>query len=188
MGERSEDDRLMMRYAGGDPEAFRHLYDRWEDRVFGFCLRFLGREAPAADAFQDTFRRLIEARRDYEPRGRFRSWLFTLARRACIDQLRSSPDEEEPLPPRAEGPSRRGPTGGRRVSPRFPDASSEEEVSRRDEIARLLSVLTEQQREVLLLAKYEGFSYREIADITGSTEAAVKQRVYRALKRLREEG
>lgn len=176
----------MARYAAGDTEAFRTLYDRWEGRVFGFCLRFLGREAPAADAFQDTFRRLIEARREYEPRGRFRSWLFTLARRACIDQLRSSPDEQ-PLAANSDTLRRPGPTGRRADVPRSPETDAEEEVSRRDEIARLLAVLTEEQREVLLLTKYEGFSYREVAEITGSTEAAVKQRIYRALRKLRGE-
>lgn len=168
----------MARYADGDPEAFRELYDRWADRVYGFCLRYLGDEAEAADAFQDTFRRLIEARDRYEEQGRFRSWLFTLARRACAERMRSrssdrekrSLDEETVTTPVAETDD--------------PD----QRAADRDRLRRALAGLTEAQRVAVLLAKHEGFSYAEIADMTDSTEAAVKQRVYRALKKLRGEG
>ncbi|MFB6368186.1 MAG: RNA polymerase sigma factor [Gemmatimonadota bacterium] len=167
----------MVRYAAGDPEAFRDLYDRWADRVYGFCLRQLGDEAEAADAFQDTFRRLIEARDRYEEQGRFRSWLFTLARRACAERARSrtsrredSLEEETAATPVAETDD-----PGRRAADR-------------DQLRRALAELTEGQREALLLSRYEGFTYAEIADMTDSTEAAVKQRVYRALRKLRGEG
>lgn len=167
----------MARYADGDPDAFRELYDRWADRVYGFCLRYLRDEDRAEDAFQDTFRRLIEARGRYEEQGRFQSWLFTLARRACAEQLRSrsSGREERSLAEEAT------PTPTARA--REPDRQVED----RDELRRALGELTEGQREALLLAKYEGISYAEIAEMTESTEAAVKQRVYRALRRLRRE-
>lgn len=173
----SGDQPPMARYADGDPEAFRELYDRWADRVYGFCLRQVGDEAEAADAFQDTFRRLIRARHRYEERGRFKSWLFTLARRACAERARS----------RSSGPERRleedaAPTPVARNS----DPSTR--AADQDVLQRVLARLTEAQREVLLLAKYEGFSYAEIAEMTDTTEAAVKQRVYRALKKLRGAG
>lgn len=173
----------MDRYAGGDPEAFRKLYDRWEDRVYGFCLAYLEDEARAADAFQDTFRRLIQGRHRYEGRGRFQSWLFTLARRACVDQVRQARDEE-PLRP---SPGGRTGDRDRGLDGRTPAAGpgAEDRILRRQELQRLLSTLPAGQREALLLSKYEGFSYREIAEMTGSTEAAVKQKVYRALRRLR---
>lgn len=168
----------MVRYATGDPDAFRELYDRWADRVYGFCLRQLGDEAEAADAFQETFRRLIESRDGYEEQGRFESWLFTLARRACVDRTRTAAQEREgPSPDEESGPT--------------PVAASPDPARRaadRDWLQRALAELTEAQREALLLAKYEEFSYAEIAAMTDSTEAAVKQRVYRALEKLRGEG
>ncbi len=172
----SEKRHPMERYAEGDPAAFRELYDRWSDRVYGFCLRYLGDESEAADAFQDTFHRLIESRDRYEEQGRFESWLFTLARRACAERARSTSSDREARSLDEE------PAGPTPVSDRpRPDRRAED----RDELRRLLSQLTEGQREVLLLAKCEGFTYAEIAEMTGSTEAAVKQKVYRALRKLR---
>lgn len=168
----------MARYAAGDPDAFRELYARWADRVYGFCLRQLGDEAEAADAFQETFRRLIESRDGYEEQGRFQSWLFTLARRACAERTRSRSSDrgkrsldEETVPTLVAETD-----------------DLDQRAADRDRLQRALAELTEGQREALLLAKYEGVSYAEIAAMTDSTEAAVKQRVYRALERLRGEG
>lgn len=167
----------MARYADGDPEAFRELYDRWADRVYGFCLRYLGAEAEAADAVQETFRRLIQARGRYEEQGRFESWLFTLARRACAERVRSRSSRPEDSLEEEEAPTPVADT---------PDPG--QRTSDHDELRRALDELTERQREALLLAKYEGFSYAEIAEMTDTTEAAAKQRVYRALKKLRGDG
>lgn len=181
------DDALMVRYAGGDASAFEELYDRYEDRVYGFCLRMTGNPDAAADAFQDTFRRAVEARDRFQPRGRFESWLFTLARRACADLLRNREDhaslEEMSEGKRGRAGRSRRTAGGRRSGSEDPA----ERAERREEARRLLAILTPGQREALVLHRYHGFTYAEIAEMTGSTEAAVKQKAYRALKRLREE-
>lgn len=167
----------MARYAAGDPDAFRELYGRWADRVYGFCLRYLGDEAEAADALQETFRRLIEARDRYEEQNRFESWLFTLARRACVERVR----------PESAGREARSLEEDAAPTPVADTPDPGRRVSARDELQRALGRLTEGQREALLLSRWEGFSYAEIAEMTESTEAAVKQRVYRALRRLRRE-
>lgn len=169
----ASDDELMKRYARGDAAAFEALYRRYEAPVYGFCLRYLGDPDRAADAFQETFVRLIDARDDYEPRGRFRSWLFTVARRVCVDHSRAASDRRasEVLPDEL-------PAGA-------PGQDVERQVAARDEAARLLATLPAAQREVILLSRYHGFTYAEIADLVGSTEAAVKQQAYRALTTLR---
>lgn len=175
-----DDDRLMIRYREGDARAFERLYERWERRVYGFCLRYLGDRDLAADAFQETFRRLVEGRDRYEPRGRFAAWLFTLARRASVELLRARSDREEtPLEEAGSGAV----AGHAAVGA----ASPEKEALDRSEIGRLLGRLPPAQREALLLAKGYGFAYAEIAAMVGATEAAVKQRVYRALRTLEEE-
>lgn len=170
----ASDDVLMARYAEDDLSAFRELYARYERRIYGFCLRFLGDPDAAADAFQDAFKRVIDARHRYRGRGRFESWIFTVARRACLDQLRKD---------------RRAAALGdaRHAGEREPGVaeSPERRHATEDELLRLLSRLPPEQREVLLLSKYYEFTYREIAEITGSTEAAAKQKAYRALLALR---
>lgn len=169
----------MARYADGDAGAFRELYGRWEEAVYGFCLRYLGDPDVAADAFQEAFRRVVDAADAYEPRGRFRSWLFTLARRACLDQVRGQRREG-----RLEPLDELEPSGSQAIAS-TEEPTAEETLLRRREAERRLAALTPEQREVLLLNRYHGFTYREIAEMVGSTEAAVKQRAYRALRALR---
>lgn len=168
------DDALMLRYAQGDVGAFEELYARYERRLYGFCFRYLGEPDAAADAFQEVFKRVVDARRAYRPRGRFGSWLFTLARRVCIDDYRGRRRRES-----ASLAGHGGVEAGEDVR------GSTQRLFLQDELRRLLARVTPEQREALLLARYYGFTYAEIARMTGSTEAAVKQRVYRALQALR---
>lgn len=168
------DDLLMLRYARGDIAAFEELYDRYASRLYDFCLRQLGDSDVAGDALQEVFRRVVDARSTYAAQGRFTSWIFTIARRVCADHWRRA-NREVPVESVAD-----------RYELQASAASDvEDEVADRDELQRLLALLPPQQREVLLLSKYHGFTYREIAEMLDSTEVAVRQKVYRALKALR---
>ena len=164
------DDSLVLAYAGGDVTAFDALYARYEGRVFGFCLQYLGDEDAAADAFQETFVRMVDGAARYEPRGRFPSWIFTIARRACVDILRAGKKHLH-IGDAGDIPAISEPTAS--------------EIEHRDTLEHYLSRLAPEQREVLLLHRYHGFAYEEIAKMTGSTVAAVKQKAYRALSTLR---
>ncbi len=163
------DDVMMARYANGELGAFEELYSRYEKRVYGFCLRFLGNPDAAGDAFQNVFVKVIAARRKYRARGRFAQWIFTIARRVCIDQLRNSGE------PAVGNVSERPPA-------REPVGDPVEDLARKHEAERLLASIPFEQREALLLSRYFGFKYGEIAEMIGSTEAAVKQKIYRALQ------
>lgn len=165
------DDALMVRYANGELSAFQELYRRYEKRVYGFCLRYLSDRDSAADAFQDVFVRVIDTRRKFEPQGRFAQWIFTIARRVCIDRLRGS---------------REGVADGAESPPESPaPVNPIDSLARRDQAQRLLAGIPAEQRDVLLLSRYYGFKYAEIAEMIGSSEAAVKQKVYRALQSIR---
>ena len=163
----------MRRFAHGDTAAFEELYRRYERPVYSFCLRLLGDPDRAQDAFQEAFIRVVDGRENYRSQGRFRSWLFTIARHACADQAR---DASRFSLDRGEAQDAASQSAG---------AGAEGRVAARDELDRVLTLLPREQREVVLLSRYYGFSYGEIADLTGSTEAAVKQKAYRALKTLR---
>lgn len=166
------DDALMARYAEGDLVAFQELYGRYERRLYGFCLRYLGDPDAAADVFQEVFKRVVDARYRYRPRDRFASWIFTIAHRVCVDHTRSKERAGALADPPLDGAAQ--------IQEDF-----EERLAREAELRSLLSSLPREQREVLLLSKYYGLSYREVAEIVGSTETAVKQKVYRALQTLR---
>ncbi len=166
-----DEDALMVRFGKNDAEAFDALYDRYERPIYSFCLRLLGDPDSAADAFQDVFMRVVDARNRYEPRGRFASWIFTITRRVCLDRLRTA-RRYEPLD-RHLALTNDG------------DIDAATRVAANDTIDRLLAHLPIEQREVLVLNRYHGFTYREIARMLDSTEAAVKQKAYRAVETLR---
>ncbi len=166
-----DDELLMARFAAGHAEAFDELYGRYEGPLYGFCARLLGDADEAADAFQEAFIKVIEQRASYRA-GRFRSWVFTIARNECLDRMR------------------RGGRQARLLELHAPDTTHHVDtaaaIDARDELTKLLAELPSEQREITLLHRYHGFSYAEIARMTGSSEAATKQKAYRALLTLRQ--
>ena len=164
------DDAIMMRFKGGDPAAFEALYDRYEAQLFGLCLRLLGSRAEAEDALQEAFVKVVDRRDSFEPKGRFRSWIYTIVRFTCMDRLRVAKTERQFLE-RLDASDRAEP--------------HESEMLARTDVNRLLMGLPIDQREVLVLHRLHGFSQAEIAAMLGGTEAGVRQKSYRALKALR---
>jgi RNA polymerase sigma-70 factor, ECF subfamily len=173
---------LMERYAAGDATAFDALYAALSPRLFGYLLRLIGDRAAAEDALQQTFIRLHEARGAYVRGADPAPWLFTIAHRVALDELRRRKrarvrlaHEGERLPdPRAEmDGSREG------AAPEAPD-------ERIQVTLELLQKLPEQQRAALVLTKLEGRSLAEAAAISGTTSTAIKLRAHRAYVRLRE--
>ena len=164
------DDDLMIRFKGGDATAFEALYDRYEAQLFGLCLRLLESRAEAEDALQDAFVKVVDRRDSFEPRGRFRSWIFTIVRFTCMDRLRIAKTERQRL---------------ERMDASDQAEPYESQMLARADVNGLLMSLPIDQREVLVLHRLHGFSQAEIASMLGSTEAGVRQKSYRALKALR---
>jgi RNA polymerase sigma-70 factor (ECF subfamily) len=171
----ASDENLMLAYAKGRAEAFDELFARHGRKVYNLFLRALGNAETAGDLVQETFMRVIEARERYQPTRTFASWLYTIAMNLLRDQLRRH--------------KRRGTTEELSETNLEMHVSEPEiELSeRRAAVQKAVQSLPEEQREVILLAKYQGLSYAEIAEILRISEAAVKQRAYRGLKTLREE-
>lgn len=175
MEEREEWDRLDRELIGRaltEPEAFGALYDRYAQPIFGYCVRRTGDRQQAEDATSETFLRALEALPGYRG-GSVRAWLFTIAHNALLNQARRR--RELPL---AE------------AAGIVDEAPAPAEVAeRRDNRARLdglLLRLSDDQRRVVEL-RLGGLTGREVADVLGRSEAAVKMLQSRALRRLRAE-
>jgi RNA polymerase sigma-70 factor (ECF subfamily) len=170
------DEKLMGRYAAGDLLAFRELYSRYEKRIYNFFLRRLGDPERAADLFQEAFLRLHRNRGRYDSRRSFAAWFYTIANNLVRDEMRmrrgihfEAIEEEDSLP----ASSFAAPEESRAMT----------EI--REKVESALKMLPETQKEVLLLSRFEGLSHREIAGITGRSNVAVRQLLYRALQNLR---
>ena len=104
------DEELMQDLQRGEMEAFDALYERHARLLFNFIRRLLRDESLAEDVFQETCMRVLDSAGRFDPRARFRTWLYTVAHNLCMDELRrrrrrmSIPAGELPGPPPAPDP------------------------------------------------------------------------------------
>lgn len=164
------DEELMQRYQQGDGAAFQALFARHGGRLYGFFAHRTGSRAQAEDLTQRTWLRVHHARQRFRLDGRFLPWLYTIAanlgRSSARDGARERLTADGSLP--------------------AADALVEPGLSEEHRAVRqALAALPEGQREVILLHRFQGLGFAEIAAALGTSEGAVKLRAHRAYKTLR---
>ncbi len=181
-----EDDAELARLAvGGDGRAFAALYDRHEQRVYGFCARMLRTGDDAAEATQETFVRMLARLPSLEGRQlNFVAYTLTTARNVCYDMIRArrtvAPVAEQPE--RSESASAREPDHVERDPERMALLSDT-----RERVRVANAALPARQREVLALREVEQLSYDQIGELIGLNRNAVAQLISRARIGLREQ-
>ena len=185
------DEQLMLAFREGEAAAFEALVQRHRGPVFNFILRSTGNPARAEDLLQETWLKVIRGSREYEPKARFTTWLYTIARNLCVDSARrESFREVVPL----EAPQRDGaPPMAEWLADGRPEPDRAAHSARlRPLLEQALMSLPKEQREVFVLREYSGVPFKEIASVVGMSENTVKSRMRYALeglrKRLRELG
>ena len=189
-GEVDADWNLLARAVGGEEAAFATLVENHQERLIGLCSRWLGDREESRDAAQDVFLKAFRHADRVEPRGRFYTWLYRIAINHCLNQLRRRKIARffslQGMAAERGGGDREGePAGAFDPADHRPDA--EQALLARERWRRTracLDLLPENQRVVLMLAKFEGLSGREIAETLGITEGAVESRLVRAMRRL----
>jgi RNA polymerase sigma-70 factor (ECF subfamily) len=170
----STDTALMEQVRDGEIGKLGLLFERHHRVLYRFFLRLSGSPAVAEDLVQEVFVRLLKYRRTFRG-GDFTPWMFRLARNAAADHFgRLRPTD--PLPEDGREPASPAPLASDML------VRGQEEARLRVALARL----PHDKRELLLLARYELLPYNEIARLLDTTVGAVKVRVHRALKDLRE--
>jgi RNA polymerase sigma-70 factor (ECF subfamily) len=177
----------LRRVAAGDGAAFALLVERHQERVVAVCGRLLGDREAALDAAQEVFLKTWRAAGRLEPRGRLFTWIYRVAVNHCLNRLRRrrlatflSLSE-----PSQGGDADRGDRPA--LDPPAPDPDPEARLvsaERWRATRRAIGRLPAGQRVVLMLAKLERLSQREIAEALGITEGAVESRLVRAMRRL----
>lgn len=171
-----DDDILMQRTAAGDEQAFQHLVARWEQPVFAFLLHMLGSVEEAEDLAQETFVKVYDQARRYEPAGRFRSWLLRIAGNRARSALRRRKVLRWVSFDRASHD---------RASPQDDPGRRLERRETAERVRAAVAELPERQRAAVVLKRFQGLSYREIAEILDTTDAAVESLLQRAATTLR---
>ena len=170
------DQELMKIVQAGDASPAAEIFDRYSARIYNFTFRFLKNSEAAEDATQEVFVKMLRHAQQFHGDAKLSTWLFSIAANLCRDYLRKSDNKakepEETL-----------------VSlPASTDYSPEWVLEKRENESRVqqaLQLLTPEQREAILLSRYQGLSYAEIAQIAGCSEGAVKTRVFRAMETLK---
>ena len=185
MVDSTTDETLMEQLGGGDDDALAELVRRYQQDVFRFCLHYLKNVEVAKEMAQETFLRVYTARERFDVTKRFKPWMLCIARNLCLNEIkRKKTVQMETLEEYAT--SARGESGEMLRS--SADGASEllQAAERRDALLQALEELPEESREIVKLRYFEKLSAREIADIVESTEGAIRTRLHRILKQLRE--
>ena len=151
------------------------IFEKYHVKLYNFFLRMTRNRENSEDLTQEVFQRILKYRHTYDANLQFRSWMYQIARNALKQNynkhklLISDFQHSETIA--------------------FEGTSAVEEMeaeSRKKMLYEALSQLDEEQREIIELARFQGLKYKEIAALTNYSVAAVKVKVHRAIKRLRE--
>lgn len=179
----TDDDQLMIRVQEGEVLAFNELVARYEGPLIGFFLRNTRDRYLAEDLAQETFLRIYEKAWDYLPCGRFRGWMFRIARNLRIDDHRRRSHDALIRAVRGHADAEDDALA-RIVCELLPpeDRASHREVS--GLIDELLQEIPDDQRETFTLHHYSGLPLAEVAEITETNLATCKSRLRLAREKL----
>ncbi|MGV2622658.1 UNVERIFIED_CONTAM: sigma-70 family RNA polymerase sigma factor [Halobacillus marinus] len=160
----------------GDKEALEAIYDRYEKLLYSFVIKLSGDPTLAEEVLQEVFLKLWTKKARYEEsKGKFSSWIVTITRYTAIDIIRKTNKEHVSLEEETDVPDRGTETTEDLV----------EWKERGDRVRAAVSLLSEEQRNMVQLFYFKGLTQREIAEKTGLPLGTVKGRVRLALKHLK---
>jgi RNA polymerase sigma-70 factor (ECF subfamily) len=182
------DVRLMLQVRDGDAEAFTELVLRYQNRLLTVLEHLVGNKEQAEDLAQDVFVRVFKARHRYQPEAKFSTWLFTIANNVASNALRSRSRRREVGVPEGNG-SDSAPLAldqlAKAASGSLPTRNLDK-AEQAEMVRHAVSALSERQRMALLLAKFEGMSYQDIAQTMDLSVQAIKSLLSRARVNLKE--
>lgn len=180
--QRLTDEALMLQYASGENQAFDHLMDRYERRIFIFIKRYVNDDQIAAELLQETFIRIIGAADRYRPTAKFSTWILRIARNLCTDHARKNAREKAV----SVAPNKQDNDPISRIQSK--EESADRALMNREIRVKIESALQDlplKQREVFEMRQRLDLSFREIANIVDASENTVKSRMRYALESLR---
>ena len=178
------DAQLMLQVRNGNQAAFKTLVEKYQGPITNLIYHMMLNHAEAEELAQEVFLKVYQAAARYRSDAKFSTWLYRIATNLSLNELKSRRGRktvslEESLLDRA--------ASGLTAANRIPDPASQ--LERRElakALERALQALPERQRVAVILQRFEGFSYREVADSMGCSVEAVEALLSRAKISLKE--
>jgi RNA polymerase sigma-70 factor (ECF subfamily) len=178
----SEDLEYVQRILAGESELFESLVRKYNRMAGAIAFGIVGDFHAAEDIVQEAFLKAFRVLHTLRDPGKFKPWFARLVRSKSLDALRRRPSHK-PLEVSTEAGDRLQRGEAPRYGPTAEDDHLREESRRK--VLEAVESLSREDRVVLVLKHMEGLSYKEIAEITGSTLSAIESRLFRARQALR---
>jgi RNA polymerase sigma-70 factor (ECF subfamily) len=177
---------LMLRVKRGDRAAFTKLVEKYKQPVMNFVHRSLRDETEAEDVAQNVFLQVFKSRARYERTAKFSTWLFTIARNLCLNEIRRR--SRHPAESIEEAHAEHDDRPARQYEDKKifqpPEKMLHGELA--GKIEEALAGLPEIQRTAILLCRQDELSYEEIARVLGCSLSATKSVIHRGRETLKE--
>ena len=169
------DELIMEAVKNGNLQQTTLLFERYHKRIFNFLARMTSDRALAEDLTQNVFLRIIKYRNSYREGLKFQSWIYQVARNVFSDHYQAHKNKFSDF------------VDVEKVSDHMADHAESEEMDEKEKLLhRSMAKLTEEQRELLVLTRFQHMKYEEVATIMDTTVANIKVKVHRAIIKLRE--
>ncbi len=165
----------MQRLSAGDFQCATHLFERYQLRLYNFFLRMGCERALSEDLTQTVFERLIRYRESFRNDSSFKSWIFQIARNVSADHFKKNRIKVSDF---AEAEAIAGTDE--------PVTKQIEEAEDVEALHQAMAQLPEDQREILVLTRFQNLKYSEVAELLDMTESNAKVKAHRAIKQLRD--
>lgn len=169
------DEMIMEAVKSGDIQQASVLFDRYHKRIYNFLIRMTMSKVLAEDLTQNVFLRMIKYRNSYREGNKFHSWIYQIARNVFSDHYQMHKNRFNDF------------VDVDKIGASIVDKEESIEQDERENILyRSLALLTEEQRELLVLTRFQHLKYEEVAVIMDTTVANIKVKIHRAIQKLRE--
>lgn len=169
------DEQIMEAVKNGNLQQVSVLFERYHKRIFNFLAQMATDRTLAEDLTQNVFLRIIKYRNSYRGGARFQSWIYQVARNVFADHYQAQKTRFSPH------------IDVEKISDHIGGDDDAEAVEEKEKLLeRSLAMLSDEQRELLVLTRYQHLKYEEVAVIMQTTVANIKVKVHRAIAKLRE--
>lgn len=167
------DEHVMARVKNGQLDQLNELFDRYSRRLYSYFLKSTMSKDDSDDLTQDLFIRVMKYRKSYKEGQRFEIWIFQIARNMVKDHFRKMKVHNDYFNPE-------------NMMPEVVDDDNQEQLEREKVLYTAMNKLPQDKRELLVMSKFDGMKYEQIAALRKTTVSNIKVQVHRTIKELKD--